>query len=179
MDRPRIGVLGYGSILNPEELSFLDGGRDRATPVRVEGFRRVFNQEASWRDAADEKRAVLNVTRDGDARCNAVLLSDLARDEYADYRERERGYRLVEVETDAISAYGAADADVDGLDLVLIAVGEKADAGIEPIPSYLDVCLSGAREWGTEFEREFVETTETADGTPLAEYLSRTPGREL
>jgi hypothetical protein len=170
---PRVGVLGYGSILSPDDIDDLaPGGTEAAIPVRVSGFARRFNQEASWRDTDGRERAVLNVEPEAEAWFNAVLLPDLDRESYATFRERERGYRLVEVEADELEPYDPEDGDrTDAIDIVLVAVGERTATDIDPIPEYVDICLEGAAHWGAEFEAEFLGTTETAAGVPLSEYL--------
>lgn len=122
--------------------------------MKVSGFRRLFNQEASWRETDGAERRVLNVELDADAWFNAILLPDVDRETYAEFRERERGYRLVEA-----------------LDLVLVATGEKTATGIEPIPDYLELCLEGAAHWGEEFYDDFLATTEATPGVPLVDYL--------
>lgn len=50
---PTVGVVCYGSLLSPDELvPFLDGDGSRAVTVRVDGFRRAFNQRSVWRAGA-------------------------------------------------------------------------------------------------------------------------------
>lgn len=171
--RVRVGVLGYGSILAPEELDdVLTRRGDRVVPVRVAGFRRVFNQEASWREVDGRERGVLNVVSADDSWFNAVLLVDLDRAEFARYRRRERGYRLVEVDRETIEPYADdAGPSLDALDLVLVATGNKPRDDIDPIEGYLELCLEGADAWGPEFARDFRATTEMVSGETLARYL--------
>jgi len=78
-----------------------------ATRVRVNGFRRVFNQRSTWRAQATDAdaEAVLNRVREEGLSMNAILLNDLSQREYAVLRDRDLGYRMVEVEEDEIEAY--------------------------------------------------------------------------
>lgn len=164
---PRIGVLGYGSLLHPEALADLFADWEaRTTPVTFDGFRRRFDQVATWRDTDAHHRAVLNVTRDPDAWCNAVYVTDLTREEYRTYRERERGYRLIEVRPEHITPYEGSLPDDD---LVLLPIGERTASDIAPIPDYRERCLAGASHWGEEFAADFRATTETAAGTPVSD----------
>lgn len=174
-DRIRVGVIGYGSILAPTEIDLvLTACEDRVVPVKVDGFKRVFNQEASWRDVDGPERGVLNVVRDDDHWFNGVLLADLDREEFERYRERERGYRLIEVEREAIDPYDTGDGLIlTELELVLIATGKKPRDAIEPIGEYLDLCLEGAETWGREFEEDFRTTTEMVTGETLRRYLQQ------
>lgn len=172
-ERPVIGFLGYGSLLSPEEINgMLAGGVDRAHPVTVQGFRRLFNQEASWRKSEDAEQAVLNAVRHDQYELNAVLLSDLSQEEYRELRERESGYRMVEAPSNGLTPYDSADEDqIAAHDLILISTGTKVNSNIRPISEYIDICLDGARAWGEQFYREFIETTEIQAGEPLDDYL--------
>ena len=170
---PTLGVVCYGSLLSPDELvPFLDGDGSRAVTVRVDGFRRVFNQRSVWRAGASESNgsAVLNAIRD-DSWINAVLVPELSRQEYDALRRRERGYRMVEVEESAIEAYGEEDPCRD--DILLIATGkeENVDGSLNPIPEYVDICLKGARARGDGFYNDFLNTTYVDDDRTLREYI--------
>jgi len=180
-DRPSVGVIGYGSLLSPDELvPFLQTDASRVKPVRVEGFRRVFNQESVWRVRAsegdDDERAVLNAVRDDGSSMNAVLVPDLSGEEYEALRVRESGYRMVEVESDCIEPYADGDDELPAEaedDIVLVPTGrdERVDDGLLPIPEYVDICLEGARHWGDEYHDDFLRTTEVRGGRTLGDYL--------
>ena len=177
-DRPSVGVIGYGSLLSPDELvPFLETDASRVTPVRVEGFRRVFNQESVWRAKATEgdenEIAVLNAVRDDTSSMNGVLVPDLSTGEYDALRARESGYRMVEVENEAIEPYGAdSEDDLPEDDVVLVPTGNRVKDELLPIPEYIDICLEGARYWGDGFRDEFLRKTEVRRGETLAEYLN-------
>jgi hypothetical protein len=178
-DRPSVGVIGYGSLLSPDELvPFLETDASRVTPVRVEGFRRVFNQESVWRAKATEgdenEIAVLNAVRDETSSMNGVLVPDLSTGEYEALRARESGYRMVEVEHEAIDTHEAdSEDDLPEDDVVLVPTGNRVNDELLPIPEYIDICLEGARYWGDEFHDDFLHTTEVRSGETLGEYLDR------
>lgn len=167
IDRPRIGVIGYGSLLQPSELATLaENAPNRAIPVKVDGLKRVFNQRTSWRTEDDIVCGVANVVRAADSWINGVLLPDLTRSEFRAFRERERWYRLIEISIDDVEPYDRTEhSRIKRLELILTTTGLETDPDIEPIPSYVDVCLNGAETWGEEFHSDFVESTETNAGS--------------
>lgn len=60
-DRPRIGVIGYGSLLQPSELAALSTtAPNRAIPVKIDGLKRAFDQQTSRRTDDDVECAVAN-----------------------------------------------------------------------------------------------------------------------
>lgn len=171
------GVVGYGSLLHPEAIDrTFETPPAEAVPIECDGYRRVFGNEAAWRDGDGAERAVLTATPDPGARLNGVLIPLETPDDWRRYRSRERGYRLEAVDPAALAPYREADrAVIDATARVVIPVGERTAEGIRPIPSYLTECLDGARYWSERcdipFCDAFVETTELADGTPLSAYL--------
>lgn len=177
--RPRVSVVVYGSILDPNDLKDLFGNIEgRVLPVKVNGFKRIFNQEASWRETEDLKRAVLNVTQSPENWFNGILVADLSRSEFNQFRERERGYQLVEIKPDQIERFGVTDLDtelsieqlnLESQDLVLTTTGTKTRSDIKPIEEYLDICRKGASKWGQQFLRDFLETTELNVGRTLVD----------
>lgn len=181
-DRPRVAVITYGSLLHPEDLTDLFGRiRNRTQPVKVDGFRRAFNQEASWRETEGDDVAVMNVGRSEGSWFNGLMVADLDRSEFAEFRERERGYWLVEVEPESLDEYsptmldtshlGDSPPDLDDQDLVLVPTGKKVRMDVSPIDDYVNICLTGAREWGSDFYEDFLTTTELASGRSLESYM--------
>jgi hypothetical protein len=181
---PRIGVVVYGSLLSPADLGDLFGDLSgRLRPVTVSGFQRRFNQAASWRETDGRHSAVLNVTPESGRWFNGLFVGDVSRSVFETYRQRERGYRLMEVTTDELEPYESQAVESGNIDLlerdalqahglVLTTVGRKTDAEILPIDSYVNRCLDGAAHWGQQFKRDFCATTLVNTGEPLGEYLS-------
>ena len=152
---PRLAVFVYGSLLDPAALdTCFDDVEQRVWPVRGQGFERVCNQRASWRATDGTQQGVLNVVRADGAWCNGLLVTDIQREEFQAFSDREAGYRLVELPATDIEPYAARNVDtthidttvppIDEHDLVLTTTGTKVDHDIDPIPSYLDECLEGA-----------------------------------
>jgi hypothetical protein len=181
-DRPRLAVIVYGSFLHPDDLAELfDDVQSRVVPVEVRDFDRRFNQEASWRETDGDRKAVLNVTPASDEWFNGILVADLSREEFREFRERERGYRLIEVDSDAIERYDRSaietdrtvnGPDIESQDLVLTTTGLKTRDSIDPIDSYVDLCYDGASQWGVEFLQDFLRTTKLTTGEALKSYRS-------
>lgn len=167
--RPTLSVVVYGSLLDPAALrAVVEDPEGRVWPVKLRGFERRCNQTASWRETDDDRRAVLNVVRSDDAWCNGLVVTDLLRGEFEAFRERERGYRLVEVDPADLDPYPRRDIDTPfetsdpGLadqDLLLVTTGTRVATDIRPIPSYLEACLDGASRWGGTFFADFKSTT--------------------
>ncbi|MES3517212.1 MAG: hypothetical protein PPP58_06060 [Natronomonas sp.] len=172
-DRPRIAVIGYGSLLQPSALrSFSESAAKRAVPVRVDGLCRIFNQQTSWRSDDETACAVANAVRDDDAWLNGIVIPDIRRAEFRKFRERERWYRLIEVPIDDVAPYDGDDRSrIEDHELIVTTTGMKTDPNIEPIPSYVAACLDGAATWGETVREEFVATTRTNSGDPLTAFL--------
>ena len=171
--RPRIALVGYGSLIAPSELVTLsDDAPDRTIPIKIEGLKRIFDQRTSWRSNDDIECAVANAVRDSDAWMNGVLVPAVDRDEYTTFRERESGYQVIEVPFDDIVLYDKNDRDrLERNDLVLTTTGLETDPDIEPIPGYVADCLESAAEWGEVFRDDFVESTATNTSEPITAYL--------
>lgn len=180
--RPRLAIIAYGSLLNPSTLEDLfEDVQSRIVPVRVRGFRRICNQEANWRPVTDDQRAVLNVERAPGSWFNGLLVTDISREGFETFRDRERGYRLLEVESDQLERYEADAVATDRLeteqperpapDVTLMPTGKHPDPDIAPIESYLQRCLDGARAWSETFLADFKRTTELNSGVNLHTYL--------
>jgi len=178
--RPRLAVIVYGSLLAPSELAdLLDDPAGRIWPIRLRGFERLCNQTASWRGTDAGQRGVLNVVRTDGAWCNGLLVTDLDRDEFTAFKDRERGYRLLEVAPEDVDPYPPDVVDaplettrppLEDQDLLLVTTGTKVDHDIAPIPSYLETCLDGASQWGETFLSEFTTTTATNVDADLTSY---------
>lgn len=171
--RPKIGLLVYGSLVVPSELGELcPDGVERAVPVRVDGLRRVFNQETSWRSDHPNERAVCNVVRDPESSINGLVLPDVSRETFAEFREREKWYRLIGVPRSDVEPYRGSDEEaLAANDVFLTTTGTETDDDIEPIPDYVHECVNGAAEWAGTFQEDFLRTTETNSSGSLEDYL--------
>ncbi len=159
-----IAVVTYGSLINQEQLRAKPHLLAEACPVVVKGYRRVFNQEPSWRKGCDKHRAVLNVIRSNDDCFNGLLVNVRNNNSLRELDERERGYdRVLVSPSDVVYPASSYHSVRSGLSLkcVYIYLGklEKKNDNILPNTAYLDLCLCGAKHWGEEFYEQFLQTT--------------------
>jgi cation transport regulator ChaC len=151
-----MNLIVYGSLLNPDELKKHDIDMDRVKYVKVKGFKRVFNQEPSWRKVSSNKRAVLNIEEDQEAWFNAIAITDLEKEYFEDLDIRERGYdRLHLVNGDVVTYEGKQ------LDDCVVYKGkkDKQNSFIEPNEDYYKICLDGAKSHFEEFHHDYLLTT--------------------
>jgi hypothetical protein len=91
-------LIVYGSLINESELIRGGFAVERTCPVIIQGFKRVFRQEPSWRRSdLGKERAVLNAVSSRQHWLNGLLISDLSDGFFADLDEREKGYERIEV----------------------------------------------------------------------------------
>jgi hypothetical protein len=162
-----IGILAYGSLIHPEEFSrkeIVD-----VIPVKVRGFKRLFNQKPSWRKGEGNRIGVLNVEHSHEHTINAVCLC--FESEHPDeLNSRESGYTQLQVISEHIECY-PGHALPEAIECYLFMGKEEMKRhDILPNCDYLQICMSGAKEWGEHFYEEFVETTYLANGSKLAHY---------
>ena len=67
----------YGSLLHVNELIKQNIDYKKINFVKVQGFRRVFNQLPSWRKIEGIKKAVMNIEVDTQSWFNAIVIKDL------------------------------------------------------------------------------------------------------
>ena len=98
-------LLVYGSLIHPCEMQKKDYPISRPTPVWIDGYKRVFNQEPSWRPSTGMKRAVLSVTQEPGKRINAVIFHVDKQSNFSSLDDREKGYKRVEVQQNQVSCF--------------------------------------------------------------------------
>jgi hypothetical protein len=189
-----IALLAYGSLMHPDELA-KHHIRSRSVPVRVQGFRRSFSQEPSWRTGEGVERAVLTVRRSASDWFNAILFCGIGDDAHPSIDDddahgsvhdgsadsalrsidrRERGYTRVVVPVEDVEPY--ATYEVDALiDEIGLYTGrdEKWNDELLPNRAYLNLCVEAAMRWGNGFARDFLRTTHAGDST-LEELIRST-----
>jgi hypothetical protein len=168
-------LIVYGSLINESELIQHEFPLDSTYPVIVQGFKRVFSQEPSWRSDQGENRAVLNVFSSEHYWLNALLISDLSEDFLVDVDKREKGYDRIRVDPSSLRAYHphhTAPAPQN----IYIHSGktDKQSNSILPNPSYLDICLEGAKRWGEDFYTDFLDSTFVSNEISLRTYIEQT-----
>lgn len=144
--------------MHPGEHAASPWAGARLIPVRLQGYRRSFSQEPSWRQGDGASRGVLTVRRAADHWCNGILLQAAGLACWQTLDHRERGYVRQAVTERAIAPYDATSVSLAD---VFIFEGREAQRNEELLPNraYLELCLTAAREWSEPFYRDFLETT--------------------
>ncbi len=151
-----MNLILFGSLLHPKELAKHDITTDMIKYVKVNGYKRLFNQEPSWRKVDSDSRAVMNVQADQSAWFNAIAVLDLPKEHFARLDDRERGY-------DRTALVDGAVVDYDGevLKDCIVYVGKKGkqNSAIQPNKEYFKLCLDGAKSHFKQFGDDYVDTT--------------------
>lgn len=166
-----LGIIAYGSLINLQEIKSQREHPAHAIPIRLETFKRSFNQKPVWRDGNGTHSAVLNGQTSEQNWLNAICFCYTEFD-FKALDKRERGYLRTAVTTDKINSYQGYH--LPELKEVFIYLGkvEYQNNNLLPNPDYLDICLVGAKYWGGDFYRDFLNTTYIHNETLLREYLS-------
>lgn len=162
-------LAGYGSLIHPNETQRHAFEVTSRTPVKIFGFKRLFNQRSKNRVGEGEKLSVLNVAKDKSSWLNAILLGGFKKEFHEEIDKREEGYERLIVPNTQIQTYDGKVFDHE----VFIYVGLPYMRGEEllPIDSYLDLCIEGAKCYGDEFLEDFLTTTWVRGGMRLDRYL--------
>jgi hypothetical protein len=151
------GIITYGSLINPTEIELIAPDASY-TPVKVNGFRRHFGQKSVFRKGNNGQRGVLTVEKEYSSWFNGLLMYSLTDDYITSYKERESGYNIKSVDIYDISSYPEYSLPEE-LTEVYIAIGDRSLENPQPIPSYLKICMEGAKTFSNEFLTDFVITT--------------------
>jgi hypothetical protein len=165
-----LGIITYGSLINHQETAGMKTPPASIIPVKLSTFKRSFNQQPAWRKNSGKHSAVLNVQADEPNWFNGVCYCFYAFD-FTALDNRERGYLRVAVHLDRISNYQGHS--LPELEELFLYQGKREyqNDTLLPNPDYLDICLTGAKYWGEEFYRDFLDTTHINNGILLREYL--------
>ncbi len=158
-------LIGYGSLINPDERERIGLARDVAI-VRVHGYARKWNVQAS------NKKTYLGVVPDPSSSLNAVLVP-VTETQLHQLDERERAYDRVEVRSGQWTVDGGLRtvtnsslfADRGSLVKMWIYVpkaewrSEVATPACAVKRRYVDTVIAGYLYYGDGFATEFVATT--------------------
>ena len=152
------GLVVYGSLMAKAEITALGLSPDNATPVMLQGFRREFSQEPSWRQGQGVQRAVLTLVRSPGRSVNVILLQSLSDAMITQLDIRERGYDRVRIEPSCLSGLNPNDSFALASQATVVTYlgkREKRNQNLLPNPQYLERCQSAAKDWGEEFFQLF------------------------
>lgn len=173
----RENLIVYGSLINKKELLDVVGyiTEKEIIPLKVNGFKRVFNQETTWRNGSGKKRAVLNVVKSNNNWFNGMLVCNINESYFWSLDKREEGYKRIKVAPASIKFDYGISTKPEGRIWIYTGKHQKMRDDILPIPSYLDICLEGSKEWSERFYNDFLITTFLPKGQALIEFLKMNP----
>ncbi len=161
-----MNLIVYGSLINKKELEKENINLVDVEIIKVYGFKRVFNQEPSYRFKNSIDRAVLNVQKDKNSWFNAILIKNLSSNYFDTLDIREKGYNRNIVSSDYIETYCGKKL---GDSFLYMGKEEKRNHEILPNLDYLDICLNGVKTFDKEFLNDFLKSTykNSKDGLTL------------
>lgn len=161
-----MNLIVYGSLINKEELSNEGISLLDVEIVKVFSFKRVFNQEPSYRLEDSLHRAVLNIEKDENSWFNAIVIKNLKEEYFHTLDRREKGYNRIFLENSKVKDYN----NIEVLNCVIYqGKANKQNQEILPNFDYLNICLNGMDYFGKEFFNDFLKTTykNSKDGLTL------------
>jgi hypothetical protein len=147
----------YGSLLHVDELKKQNIDPVRVDLVKVKGYKRVFNQEPSWRKVDGIKKAVMNIEADENSWFNALIIKNLDEEYIKDLDHRERGYDRITIIDGSVTLY--SDNSILKNCIVYKGKIDKQSNDILPNPDYFEICKSGAKCHGEECLTDYLMTT--------------------
>jgi hypothetical protein len=149
-------LIVYGSLLNKDELKKHNITDDMIDFVKVKGFKRIFNQEPSWRKVKSNYRAVMNVQVDKNFWFNAILLKNLDEKYFMQLDKREIGYDRTIIKDGNVTTYNG---NIVNNCIIYKGKAGKQNNKILPNKDYLAICKNGARSHFSEFYDDYISTT--------------------
>lgn len=157
MSMKTIKIFGYGSLINEYSLRRTVPNAYNIFPCRVKGFVRVFNLPTKRRRCVVHgiPIAVLNIEKsEWNQMINGVCFEmDLTH--FEDLKQRESSYELIEIEVEDYQggfhkAFTFRALHFEAYDFVFDSPTQM---------DYYNLCLEGAKYFGDEFLKEYLETT--------------------
>lgn len=149
-------LVVYGSLMNKSELQKENLTMDNVELVKINGYKRVFIQEPSYRLKESVNRAVLTIGEESQSWFNAIVIKNVS-DEYLSILDkREIGYEQYSFRPNEVITYKD-----EILTECVVYKGrvEKMNFNILPNLEYLELCKQGAKTFGKEFYQDFMNTT--------------------
>ncbi|GAA0783472.1 gamma-glutamylcyclotransferase [Marinobacterium sediminicola] len=194
-----ISVVGFGSLLSEVSARETVPALENYRLVRVPGYRRVFDKVGivfiSRHGESPDSLELASCSTEPDPACEIVAAQfECSEEDFLQLYEREHRYRWVEVETRHYlngevtvgrMCTGYADLDYRLNKCVTEAeyhrrVGQYYQGplwrkDILPNPRYLGFCLQAAASQGADVLDNFLDSSFTADGRSLRDYLAARP----
>jgi len=167
--QPTAFIFGYGSLINSASRGSTAGAEVPAIPVRVSA---AFGYVRAWNDRSSSGFTALGLRKvaagEKGLTINGVLYAVEGVD-IAKFDAREQGYARVEVPREEIEAVSWRRLPETGTIWAYVPKGSDGQPGLglsDPdaqypiLESYVDVVVEGALEYGEDFAREVIETTD-------------------
>lgn len=150
-------IFGFGSLLNNASLRATIPDVTAVDPVVLEDYARVFETVSTNRFAADRTPVcVLNIRQEAAGRVNGVCF-DVSQKYFDSLLAREEAYTLAEV---SVACFTTGK---KRLAYAFLGKEEMKNSNFlfgEPTQmDYLQLCIDGAKDFGDEFYKMFLETT--------------------
>jgi hypothetical protein len=168
-DQPANFIFGYGSLINTSSRNSTSSHPIPAIPVRVSA---AFGYIRTWNDRSPSGFTALGLRKPGPGESaitiNGVLYPVEGNDMTA-FDAREEGYVRIEVPHADIQAVSWQAVPAQGHIWIYVphvagkepGVGlPQADARFPMAESYIDVVIEGGLEYGPDFAREIIATTQ-------------------
>lgn len=163
MKKGSYNIIGYGSLLSHKSLK--EDCRDKKfTPVKVKGYKRIFNIEEK------NNHDVLNLASSKNSTFNGVLFK-VNDKELKEIKEREDWYNIEESECYDFKTKKKIGKCLLFIDhLILIDRHHK-----NPDKKYFVLCREAAYHISKEFGRAWDETTYVSSGKKVSEWIKMHP----
>ncbi len=151
-----MNLIVFGSLLHPDELYKHGITNDMIKYVKVSGYKRVFDQEPSWRKSDSIYRAVMNIKQEKNSWFNAIAILNLSKEYFKSLDIRERGYDRTPIKDGKVTTY-----ENQILNDCIVYVGKKGKQNNEIYPNkeYFKLCSDGAKSHFEQFEYDYINTT--------------------
>jgi cation transport regulator ChaC len=153
--KSEVTIFGYGSLVSIKSLRETVPIVDQVRPATLKGYRRVFDTASSTRyTSRGVPISVLNIVSCDDVQLNGVVF-EVSEEYFLNLAKREGAYKSVSV---AVQLDDAQERQA----FVFVGLNERKQEFLFDDPtqiSYLQICLSGARELGNHFYKTFLDTT--------------------
>ncbi len=168
-NQPTQFIFGYGTLINSASRRSTASAPVPAIPVRVSA---AFGYVRAWNDRSPSGFTALGLRKAGPGETGSTIngvLYAVEGNDLAKFDAREHGYARVEVPRDDIEPVSWQRLPEAGTIWVYIPVGPDGEAGVGLPPpdaqypllqSYIDVVVEGGLEYGQDFAREALETTD-------------------
>ncbi len=156
-------VVIYGDLLNKAERGkYMDPNKEMK-PLMVSGYKRVFNVKP-MRPNPKNEIAFVGAMANPDYKMNGALV-ELDDEEFRKLMVREISYEPEKV--NAILSKEQAEVDA----WLFLPSSSFMSNDLHPNPDYLKRCREGAKEFGTDFLKEWDESTFHIDGRTVSKLV--------